>query len=105
MIDVLLLSAIVTILYAVVVLFIGLSNTNINATGKWDLSLLYMGLVFPANSFSAIHCFYSWNVAPQGVYCFSDLYFYSVIVEPIAVNVLHYKYKTEIGKILSNGNF
>ena len=42
MIDVLLLSAIVTILYAVVVLFIGLTNTESSAAGKWDLAY-YIG--------------------------------------------------------------
>ncbi len=97
MIDVLLLSAIVTILYTVVVLFIGLSNTNINATGKWDLTY-YIGLVL-LQTFSQLSIAFTVGMLLRKAFIALAIFtFYSVIVEPIAVNVLHYKYNTEIGK-------
>src|SRR5438552_12304467 len=45
MIDVLMLSGIVTLLYAVAALIIGLTNTTTAPAGKWDLSY-YIGLFF-----------------------------------------------------------
>jgi hypothetical protein len=97
MIDVLLLSAIVTILYAVVALIIGLSNTNINASGKWDLSY-YAGLFFLQTLSQLSIAFTVGMLLRKAFIALAIFTFYSVIVEPIAVNVLHYKYNTEIGK-------
>jgi ABC-type transport system involved in multi-copper enzyme maturation permease subunit len=97
MIDVLLLSAIVTLLFAVVVLFIGLMNMENGAAGKWDLTY-YIGLFF-LQTFSQLSIAFTVGMLLRKAFIALAIFtFYSVIVEPIAVNVLHYKYNNEIGK-------
>ena len=97
MIDVLLLSAIVTVLYAVVVLFIGLSNTDMGAAGKWDLTY-YIGLFF-LQTFSQLSIAFAVGMLVRKAFIALAIFtFYSIIVETIFVNVLRYKYHSEAGQ-------
>src|SRR4029078_3302996 len=96
MTDVLLLSIIVTILFAVVALIIGLSNTNINAPGKWNLSY-YIGLFFLQTFCQLSIAFAVGMLLRKAFIALAVFSFYSLIVEEIAVNFLKYKYKNEIG--------
>ena len=97
MTDVLLLSIIVTILFAVVALIIGLSNTNINAPGKWNLSY-YIGLFFLQTFCQLSIAFAVGMLLRKAFIALAVFSFYSLIVEEIAVNFLKYKYKNEIGR-------
>jgi ABC-2 type transport system permease protein len=97
MIDVLLLSGIVTILYAVVVLLIGLSNTAGGTAGSWDLSY-YIGLFF-LQTFSQLSIAFTVGMLLRKAFIALAIFtFYSIVLETIAVNVLHYKYKSEAGR-------
>ncbi len=97
MIDVLLLSAIVTLLYTVVVLFIGLSNTELGARGKWALSY-YVGLFF-LQTFSQLSIAFCVGMLLRKAFIALAIFtFYSIIVETIFVNVLRYKYNSEAGE-------
>ena len=97
MIDVLLLSAIVTILYAFVALLIGLSNTNIDAPGKWNLTY-YIGLFFLQTLCQLSIAFTVGMLLRKAFIALAIFTFYSIIVETIAVNVLHFKYNSEAGR-------
>jgi hypothetical protein len=97
LIDVLLLSAIVIILYTVVVLFIGFTNTNSGTAGKWHLSY-YIGLFF-LQTFSQLSIAFTVGMLLRKAFIALAIFtFYSIIVEPIAVNLLKYKYKSEVGE-------
>ena len=97
MIDVLLLSAIVTVLYAIVVLFIGLSNTDMGAAGKWDLTY-YVGLFF-LQTFSQLSIAFTVGMLLRKSFIALAIFtFYSIVVETIFVNVLRYKYNSEAGQ-------
>jgi ABC-type transport system involved in multi-copper enzyme maturation permease subunit len=91
MIDVLLLSAIVTLLYAVVALLIGLSNTNIDAAGKWDLTY-YVGLFFLQTLCQLSIAFMVGMLLRKAFIALAIFTFYSMIVEEFAINILKYKY-------------
>jgi ABC-type transport system involved in multi-copper enzyme maturation permease subunit len=97
MIDVLLLSAIVTLLYAVVALLIGLSNTNIDAAGKWDLTY-YIGLFFLQTLCQLSIAFMVGMLLRKAFIALAIFTFYSMIVEEFAVNILKYKYNNNIGR-------
>ncbi len=97
MIDVVLLSAIVTVLYAVVVLFIGLSNTDLGAAGKWNLTY-YIGLFF-LQTFSQLSIAFTVGMLLRKAFIALAIFtFYSIIVETIIVNVLRYKYNSNAGE-------
>jgi ABC-type transport system involved in multi-copper enzyme maturation permease subunit len=97
LIDVLLLSAIVTMLYALVALIIGLTNTASGATGIWNLSY-YTGLFF-LQTFSQLSIAFTVGMLLKKAFIALAVFtFYSIIVEEFAVNILKYKYKTEIGQ-------
>jgi ABC-2 type transport system permease protein len=97
LIDVLLLSAIVTTLYAVVVVIIGMANTSTDAAGKWDLTY-YIGL-FLLQTFSQLSIAFMVGMLLRKAFIALAVFtFYGFIVEPIAVNLLKYKYKSEVGK-------
>lgn len=97
LIDVLLLSAIVIFLYTAVVLFIGLTNSKGAGSGMWDLSY-YIGLFF-LQTFSQLSIAFLVGMLLRKAFIALAIFtFYSIIVEPIAVNFLKYKYKTEIGR-------
>jgi ABC-2 type transport system permease protein len=97
LIDVLILSAIVTTLYAVVALVIGLSNTANAAADKWSL-VYYIGL-FSLQTFSQLSlAFMVGLLIRKSFIALAVFAFYFIIAEPISVNVLKYKFKNEIGE-------
>jgi ABC-type transport system involved in multi-copper enzyme maturation permease subunit len=97
MIDVFLLSAIVTLLFAVVALLIGLSNTDMGAAGKWILSY-YVGLFF-LQTFSQLSIAFTVGMLLRKAFIALAVFtFYSMIVEEFAVNILKYKYNNNIGR-------
>ena len=68
-------------------------NLENGATGKWNLAY-YIGLCFPANITSQLSIAFTVGMLLRKAFIALAIFtFYSVIVEPIAVNVLHYKYK------------
>ena len=97
LIDVLILSAIVTALYAVVALVIGLTNTSNAAADKWKL-VYYTGL-FSLQTFSQLSLAFMVGLLIRKSFIALAIFaFYFIIAEPISVNVLKYKYKNEIGE-------
>jgi ABC-2 type transport system permease protein len=97
LIDVALLSAIVTILYAVVALIIGITNTTNAAAEKWKL-VYYIGL-FALQTFSQLSiAFLIGLLVRKSFIALAIFAFYFIILEPIAVNVLRYKYKNDMGE-------
>src|ERR1700751_5188406 len=95
--DVLLLSAIVTILYAVVALIIGLTNTDTAVSGKWNLTY-YIGLFF-LQTFSQLSIAFTVGMLLRKAFIALAIFtFYSIIVETIIVNVLRYKYNSNAGE-------
>jgi ABC-type transport system involved in multi-copper enzyme maturation permease subunit len=97
LIDVLLLSVIVTTLFTAVALIIGLTNTGDANASKWNLSY-YIGL-FLLQTFCQLSIAFAVGMLLRKAFIALAIFtFYSIIVEPIAVNFLKYKYKTEIGR-------
>ncbi len=97
MIDVLLLSGIVTLLYAVVALIIGLTNATSATAGIWDLSY-YIGLFF-LQTFSQLSIAFTVGMLLRKAFIALAVFtFYSIILETIAVNVLKYRYHSEAGR-------
>ncbi len=97
LIDVLILSAIVTGLYAAVALVIGLTNTTNPNAEKWKL-VYYIGL-FSLQTFSQLSlAFMVGLLIRKSFIALAVFAFYFIIAEPISVNVLRYKYKNETGE-------
>jgi ABC-type transport system involved in multi-copper enzyme maturation permease subunit len=97
MIDVVILSALVTLLYAVVAFIIGVTNTTNPAADKWKLAY-YTGL-FALQTFSQLSiAFLVGLLVRKSFIALAIFAFYFIIAEPIAVNVLKYKYKNNIGE-------
>ena len=96
MIDVLLLSIIVTLLYAVTALIIGITNTDQDA-GKWSLAY-YVALFFLQTFCQLSIAFTVGMLLKKAFIALAVFTFYSMIVEEFAVNLLKYKYKSEIGQ-------
>jgi len=96
--DVIILSALVTLLYAVVALSIGLSNTpDDKADTKWQ-QVYYIGL-FALQSFSQLSlAFLTGFLLRKSFIALSVFSFYFIIAEPVAVKILKYKYHNEIGR-------
>jgi len=96
LIDVLILSAMVTTLYALVALVIGLTNSTAEAD-RWKL-VYYIGL-FAMQTFSQLSlAFMVGFLIRKSFIALAVFSFYFIIAEPIAVNLLRYKYKNEIGR-------
>lgn len=98
LIDVILLSALVTLLYAVTALAIGLSNTtNPGSTIIWQQAH-YIGL-FALQAFSQLSlAFLAGFLLRKSFIALAVFAFYFIIAEPVAVKVLKYKYHNEIGQ-------
>ena len=95
--DVIILSAIVTALYFLVALVIGLSNTTHPAADNRKLAY-YTGL-FALQTFSQLSlAFMVGLLIRKSFIALAVFAFYFIIAEPISVNVLKYKYKNEIGE-------
>jgi ABC-2 type transport system permease protein len=96
LIDVFILSAIVTLLYSVVALVIGITNTTNATAEKWKL-VYYIGL-FALQTFSQLSLAFMVGLLVRKSFIALAIFsFYFIIAEPIGVNVLHYKYKNDIG--------
>lgn len=96
MIDVLILSLIVTLLYAVTALIIGLTNAD-QTTGQWTLTY-YIALFFLQTFCQLSIAFTVGMLLKKAFIALAVFTFYSMIVEEFAVNILKYKYKTDIGR-------
>jgi ABC-type transport system involved in multi-copper enzyme maturation permease subunit len=97
LIDVIILSIIVTALYTIIALLIGFANTTNSASDKWKL-LYYIGL-FSLQTFSQLSlAFMTGLLIRKSFIALAVFAFYSIIVEPISVNVLKHKYNNGIGE-------
>jgi ABC-2 type transport system permease protein len=95
-IDVLLLSIIITGLYTVVTLGIGLTNTTDLAAARFSLSY-YIGL-FLLQSFSQLSlAFLIGFLVRKSFIALAIFAFYFIVLEPIATNVLKYKFNSNAG--------
>lgn len=97
MIDVLILSVLVSLLYAIVAFAIGHFNTtNINSN-QWQLAY-YIGLFF-LQSFSQLSiAFLIGLLVRKSFIALAIFAFYFIMVEPISVNLLKYKFKSNLGE-------
>ncbi|MBS1917393.1 MAG: ABC transporter permease [Bacteroidetes bacterium] len=97
LVDVLILSLIVTALYTVVVLVMGFSNTTDANADKWHL-VYYIGL-FALQSFSQLSlAFLVGFLVRRSFIALAIFAFYFIVLEPIAVNVLKYKFESNAGE-------
>src|SRR5579862_2082992 len=97
LIDVLLLTSMVTLLYAVVAFILGVTNTEDKSANHLDL-IYYIGL-FALQTFSQLSLAFLVGLFLRKSFISLAVFsFYFIVLEPIAVNVLKYKYKTHIGE-------
>jgi ABC-2 type transport system permease protein len=97
LVDVLILSAIVTALYAVVALIIGIYNTSGATTGKWQM-VYYIGL-FALQTFSQLSLAFMVGLLVRKSFIALAIFtFYFIMLEPIAVNVIRVKLHSNIGR-------
>lgn len=101
LIDVLLIVVLVTVLYALVAYTIGATTTTDKTAGKWTLAY-YIGL-FALQAFSQLSlAFMVGLLVRKSFIALAIFLFYSIVAEPIAVNLLRYKYfKNDIGRFFS----
>ena len=96
LIDVLLMSILVTLLYTLVAVVMGLTNTTDAAAAKWKLAY-YIGL-FALQSFSQLSlAFLVGFLVRKSFIALAIFSFYFIVLEPIAKNVLKYKFNSDIG--------
>ena len=99
MIDVLLLTVIVTVLFAIVAFIIGYTNTDDHTVSHWNMSY-YTGL-FALQTFSQLSIAFTVGLLVRKSFIALAIFtFYFIIVEPIAVNVLKIKFNSEAGQFL-----
>ena len=97
LIDVLLLSAIITLFYTLVALIIGVTNTTDATAAKWHLAY-YIGL-FAMQSFAQLSlAFLIGFLVRKSFIALAIFAFYFIVLEPIAVNLLKYKFNSNIGE-------
>jgi ABC-2 type transport system permease protein len=97
MVDVFILTAIVTLLYSIVAFILGITNTDDSGVNHWGM-VYYIGL-FALQTFSQLSfAFLVGLVLRKSFIALAVFSFYFIILEPIAVNVLKYKYKTNAGE-------
>jgi ABC-2 type transport system permease protein len=97
MIDVLILSALITVLYTLVALTMGLVNTTAGTLNRWSL-VYYVGL-FALQSFSQLSiAFLVGFLVRKSFIALAIFAFYFIIIEPIAVNLIKYKLKSDAGR-------
>ncbi|MBZ5858241.1 ABC transporter permease [Flavihumibacter profundi] len=98
LIDVIIVSLLVTALYATVALIIGITYTSAPTEGKWTL-VYYVGL-FALQTFSQLSiAFLVGLVVRKSFIALGVFLFYSMVAEPIGVGLLRYKYfKNDIGR-------
>jgi ABC-2 type transport system permease protein len=97
MIDVLLLTAMVTLLFAVVAFIIGITNTEDRSVNRWSM-IYYIGL-FALQTFSQLSIAFTVGfLLRKSFIALAVFSFYCIILEPIAVGVLKYKYNSSAGE-------
>ncbi|ULQ52639.1 ABC transporter permease subunit [Flavihumibacter fluvii] len=98
LIDVILIVLMITFLYAGVAYFIGTTNTAGKTVNHW--SLAYYIALFALQTFSQLSlAFLVGLVVRKSFIALAIFMFYSIVAEPIAVNLLRYKYfKNDIGR-------
>ncbi len=97
LIDVLLLTLLITALYALVALIIGLTNTTDPKASVWELSY-YIGL-FALQSFSQLSLAFMVGLLVRRSFIALAIFaFYFVVLEPIAVNILKFKFHSDLGR-------
>ena len=100
LVDVLLLSALITVLYTLVALIMGLANTTDATVSKWGLAY-YIGL-FALQSFSQLSlAFLVGFIVRKSFIALAIFAFYFIILEPIAVNILKYKMHSDAGRFFT----
>lgn len=96
LIDVLIMSVIITLLYAIVTLIIGLTNTTDPAAARFGL-FYYVGL-FLLQSFSQLSlAFLVGFLVRKSFIALSIFAFYFIVFEPIVTNILKYKFNSNAG--------
>jgi ABC-type transport system involved in multi-copper enzyme maturation permease subunit len=97
LIDVVILSVLVTLIYTLVSFVIGITHTTRVDADKWKLAY-YPGL-FALQSFSQLSlAFLVGFLVRRSFIALAVFAFYGIIAEPVAVNVLKYKYNNNIGE-------
>ncbi|HLY72214.1 MAG TPA: ABC transporter permease [Puia sp.] len=97
MIDVMILTLIVTLLFSIVAFIMGVTNTENTSANHWSM-IYYVGL-FALQTFSQLSiAFMVGLLLRKSFIALAVFSFYFIILEPIAVNVLKYKYKSGIGE-------
>jgi ABC-type transport system involved in multi-copper enzyme maturation permease subunit len=98
LIDVIILSVIVTILYSFVALIIGITNTtHITTSGKWNL-VYYIGL-FAMQTFSQLSLAFMVGLLVRKSFIALAIFaFYFIMLEPISVNLIRIKLHSNIGR-------
>jgi ABC-2 type transport system permease protein len=95
LVDVIILSVIVTMLYTAVVLVIGFANTTGIVANRWSLAY-YIGL-FALQTFSQLSlAFMVGMLLRKSFIALAVFAFYFVIVEPISSKLIQYKFKSEL---------
>jgi ABC-2 type transport system permease protein len=100
LIDVLLLSGLITLLYAAVALVMGLSNSIPgNTANKWGQAY-YIGL-FALQSFSQLSlAFLVGFLVRRSFIALAIFAFYFIVLEPIALGLIKYKLNSNVGRFL-----
>ncbi len=100
LIDVLILSAIVTALYTAVAIVIGIGNTHSTpgvTVNKWGMAY-YIGL-FALQTFSQLSLAFTVGLLVRKSFIALAIFaFYFIMLEPIAYNVIRVKLHSEIGR-------
>lgn len=97
LIDVVILSVIMTLLYTAVALVIGMANTGSNVAGKWRMAY-YIGL-FAMQTFSQLSLAFMVGLLVRKSFIALAIFaFYFIMVEPIAINVIRIKLHSNIGE-------
>ncbi|MBS1946126.1 MAG: ABC transporter permease [Bacteroidetes bacterium] len=95
--DVIILTLLVAVLSAGVALVIGIANTEGAKSNHWQMSY-YAGL-FALQTFSQLSIAFTIGLLLRKSFIALAVFsFYGIIVEPIAVNVLKYKFDNNIGE-------
>jgi len=95
--DVLILSIIVTILYTLVALVIGIANTTKAPSAKWTMAY-YIGL-FALQTFSQLSlAFLVGLLVRKSFIALAIFAFYFIMLEPIASNLIRVKLHSDIGR-------
>jgi ABC-2 type transport system permease protein len=97
LIDVVILSVIVTALYTVVALTIGITNTHTAGADKWHM-VYYIGL-FAMQTFSQLSLAFMVGLLVRKSFIALAIFaFYFIMLEPIAVNLIRVKLHSDIGR-------